>query len=308
MIQYIPHNDIDFSKWDACLDKASNGTIYAYSWYLNNSCEQWDALIEGDYEIIMPLPIRKKMGIAYVFPPSMTQQLGIFSTKQLSEKKVTDFINHIPSKFKYIEINLNHSNRIWSNVFPISDHINLELDLNQTYDTLYANYSENTRRSIKKARKTDIRLWNNGEIKNLTQLFIREKAGKIGKLPDDYYRVLEKISNILIQRNQAQIWEAFIDGDLCAGILFAFCRNKVYFLFSAANATARENFVIPYLIDLYIQEHAEKAMILDFEGSDNKNLARFYKSFGATEKNYQKIIINKLPRLLFSLGRSLKKN
>ena len=308
MIKYLLHKEINYLKWDACINRAYNGNIYAYSWYLNNTCEQWDALIEGDYETIMPLPHRKKMGVHYVFPPSMTQQLGIFSTKQPSEKKVTEFINHIPSKFKYAEINLNHSNSISSKAFSVSDHTNLELNLNQPYDTLFAHYSENTRRNIKKARKTDIRIWNNGDIKNLTQLFIREKAEKINKLPDDYYRVLEKISKLLLQRKQAQIWEAFVDGDLCAGILFAFCRNKVYFLFSASNANARENFAIPHLIDLCIQEHSGKDMILDFEGSDNKNLARFYKSFGATEKNYQKIIINKLPRLFLSFGQALKKN
>ena len=43
------------------------------------SVRTWDALVEDDYVSVMPLPYRKKMGVTYIFPPTMTQQLGVFS-------------------------------------------------------------------------------------------------------------------------------------------------------------------------------------------------------------------------------------
>jgi hypothetical protein len=49
------------------------------------------------------------------------------------------------------------------------------------------------------------------------------------------------------------------------------------------------------LIDSFIREHAGQALTLDFEGSNDPNVARFYKSFGAAECNYYKITINRLP-------------
>ena len=39
-------------------------------------------------------------------------------------------------------------------------------------------------------------------------------------------------------------------------------------------------------------------LVLDFEGSDIKNLAFFYSSFGAREEKYPGIFINRLPKIL----------
>ncbi len=45
------------------MDEAFNGLIYAKSWYLDIVADQWDALVENDYEKIFPLVHRKKYGI-----------------------------------------------------------------------------------------------------------------------------------------------------------------------------------------------------------------------------------------------------
>jgi hypothetical protein len=52
------------------------------------------------------------------------------------------------------------------------------------------------------------------------------------------------------------------------------------------------------IIDQFIRKHAEEKITLDFEGSNIKSLARFYKSFGADELNYLRIKQNNLPGLL----------
>ena len=44
-IEYVLQKDIDLDKWDACIDKASNGLIYAYSYYLDQMSENWDATL-----------------------------------------------------------------------------------------------------------------------------------------------------------------------------------------------------------------------------------------------------------------------
>ncbi len=307
MIHYIRHKDIDFNKWDACIDEAANGIIYGYSWYLDAACEQWDALVEGDYEMVMPLPYRRKMGVSYVFPPTMTQQLGVFGRSLPTTEKVKEFIAQIPSKFKYCEINLNHGNPMEADAYHASVHTNLELDLSRPYEELHAAFSENTRRNLRKSEHVKIRVWKKGNIRNLLQLFKNTKAGEIKTLPDDFYKVVEKVGKLLIERGQAEIWEVSVNVDLCAGVLFAFSHNKAYFLFSAATSAAKENNIMHYLIDKFIKEHAGQDKVLDFEGSDNKNLARFYKSFGATEKNYQKIMVNRLPGALLSLVRKIRK-
>jgi hypothetical protein len=47
-------------------------------WHLDRTAVVWDALVWGDYEFVMPLPVRKKWGIQYVYQPLFCQQLGIF--------------------------------------------------------------------------------------------------------------------------------------------------------------------------------------------------------------------------------------
>ncbi len=52
---------------------------------------------------------------------------------------------------------------------------------------------------------------------------------------------------------------------------------------------------MPFLIDSFIRQNAGKNITLDFEGSNDLNLARFYKSFGSKECAYQQVKINRLP-------------
>ncbi len=307
MIHYVRSKDIKYKKWDRCIEQSLNGNIYANAWYLDSVCEHWDALVEGDYDAVMPLPFRRKMGVNYVFPPTMTQQLGIFSSEIISEQKVQEFIKSIPSKFKYCEINLNHHNPVAANQQRVTIHTNLELNLNLPYAELLKGFSENTRRNLRKTEQVNIRIRKNGDIRNLLKLFKNTKAAEIKALPSDFFQVAEKIGLQLLLNEQAQLWEAAINNDFCAGVLFAFSHNKAYFLFSAATPTAKENNVMHFLINTFIKENAGTDLILDFEGSDNKNLARFYKSFGATEKNYYKIIINRLPGMLFSVAQAMRK-
>jgi hypothetical protein len=307
MIHYVRSKDIKYKKWDRCIEQSANGNIYAYSWYLDCVCEHWDALVEGDYDAVMPLPFRRKIGVNYVFPPTMTQQLGIFGRETISENKVQEFIAHIPPRFKYYEINLNHLNPVPDDKHTVTTHTNLELNLNLPYAELLKGFSENTRRNLRKTEQINIRVWKNGDIRNLLQLFKKSKAAEIKTLPGDFYKVVEKAAGQMINRHQAEVWEVSINVDVCAGVLFAFSHNRAYFLFSAATPAAKENNIMHFLINAFIKENAGTDMILDFEGSDNKNLARFYKSFGADEKNYKKIIINRLPGMLFSLAQAIRK-
>ena len=55
MIKHLTHNMIDKRRWDDCIAKSFNGSVYAWSWYLDIVHPNWEALIENDYERVMPL-------------------------------------------------------------------------------------------------------------------------------------------------------------------------------------------------------------------------------------------------------------
>src|SRR6187431_1007687 len=102
-IQYLSHKEIDKTKWDACIEQASNGLIYPYSFYLDSMSKHWDALVLNDYEAVMPLTWNKKYGFYYLYQPAFTASLGVFG-KSLTKEVIEDFVSMFPSKFKLVEI------------------------------------------------------------------------------------------------------------------------------------------------------------------------------------------------------------
>ena len=88
-IHYLTYQQIIKTKWDACIDKADNGLIYAYSFYLDAMAKHWDALVMNDYEAVMPLTWNKKYSIHYLYQPPFTACLGVFG-KLLTAETVTN--------------------------------------------------------------------------------------------------------------------------------------------------------------------------------------------------------------------------
>ena len=113
MIRYIAHNQIDTQHWDECIAQSPDGLVYAWSWYLDVVHPGWEALIEDDYETVMPLAPGRKFGINYLFQPFFTQKFGVFGKKEVSEAKIKEFLEAIPEKFKFAEFRINRDFRVF---------------------------------------------------------------------------------------------------------------------------------------------------------------------------------------------------
>ena len=295
MIKYLTHKNIDKQKWDDCILKSVNGIIYAYSWYLDVVCEGWEALVEDDYKTVMPLTVGKKFGIPYIYPPFFTQQLGVFATSILSEETVLHFIKSIPSKFRFFEFNLNTFNKLSSTEYHIKSNINCELDLIDSYENLFLKFSSNTKRNVKKAKENDLTITLDVKTEELIEMFRSNRGSSIKNLKTENYNMLKDLVKRCNDKGLAKIVGVRSRNRLCAGSVFVFSKEKIIFLFSASNEEAKENGAMFFLIDHFIRENAQKNLILDFEGSNNLELARFYKSFGSKECTYLQVRKNNLP-------------
>lgn len=308
MIKYLKNDEIDKTRWDKSIRSAFNGIIYAYSWYLDIVCDGWEALIENDYERVFPLTGRKKYGISYLFQPYFTQQLGIFSRSILSAEVVENFLQAIPKKYRYIEINLNTLNKIDSDGFEVTPQLNHELDLINAYDNISKHYSQNTKRNIKKAQKSGLTIMKNQKPDVLIEMFRQNKGREIQHLKDKDYMMLRKLIYTCIYKGLAEIYGAFTDyNELCAGAVFVHSNKKSIFLFSGLDTKGREHSAMFMIIDAYIQDHAHQHLVFDFDGSNDTDLARFYKGFGSTECHYLRIHRNNLPGLVKSAVKMIKK-
>ena len=64
---------------------------------------------------------------------------------------------------------------------------------------------------------------------------------------------------------------------------------------SASNEQGKRSRAMFALIDHIIDKYSDTGLVLDFEGSNIKGVARFFAGFGAEQHDYYNIHINKLP-------------
>lgn len=307
-IRYLKNAEIDKIRWDQCIKESFNGNIYAWSWYLDIVHKNWEALVEGDYERVFPLTGNNRLGINYLFQPFFAQQLGVFSRSILHQEIVKAFLEAIPAHYKFAEIRLNSHNKAVAGSFEVSNHLNHELDLIHSYERLYANYSTNTRRNLRKANDAGLTLMKSIRPESVVELFRPNRGRTISHWNKREYERLIQLTYALIYRGQALVYGAYTpDNELCGGAIFAKSHGKIVFLFSGANNRGKELQALSFLIDSVIREFAPGHYVFDFEGSDQPGLARYYKGFGSKETNYPGIHINRLPLWLRYTVKAIKR-
>lgn len=294
MIQYIEHNKIDKARWDATI--AQWGNIYAYSWYLDVVHPGWEALVEDDYQSVMPLTGAKKFGVHYLFQPYFVQQLGVFSKEALSPGKTEEFLNAIPQKYRFAEIRLNESNTFNNTIQDIEYHRNVVLDLNCDYESIKANYHTNTKRNLSKAQNHNLQIIDTVIPLHVVALFTDNRGALLDKWGDAEYARLTKLTKVAVNHKSAfllGVTEKGVGELLCAAI-FMKTANRITFLFSGLKQEGKDKQAMTFLLDSVIQKYANQPITFDFEGSDDANLARFYLGFGGQEVQYPSYTFNRL--------------
>ena len=294
-IQYLQPHQVDKRAWDACIDRAPNGLIYAYSWYLDAMSTQWDALVLGDYEAVMPLPYRQKWGIHYIYQPFLTAQLGLFG-ERLDKDLLEQFLRAMPRKFRYWDFSLNSGNAYSLDSYPLRPRTNFVLDLSPTYENLAAKYRENTKRNIKRSHTFNLVVKTGVPIDEVVRLN-REQSTQQGQLfGEEEYTSFKRLFATLQQEGKAETYGVYSPaGELTASVVFVYSHNRAYYLLVGNHPNSRALGASHRLIDAFIFNHAGRPMLLDFEGSDIPSLAFFYSSFGATAEPFTALTLNRLP-------------
>lgn len=293
-IEYVPYKEIDFIKWDHCISSASNGLIYGYSYYLDHMAKQWDALIWNDYEAVMPLTWNRKYGIAYLYQPFLTAQLGVFGN-DISQKLLEAFFQAVPSRLRYWDFYLNHKNVFKVDGFHLYGRKNYVLNLDRSYDELSKNYRENIRRNVRKAEQLGCKPILDFDVEEVIGL-ATDQMRRYTKESVENVERFRKLYHYLYSRKQAINYGILsAKNQLIASCIFVFSHNRAYYILVGNHPDGRTIGASHSLIDAFIKDNAAKKMLLDFEGSDIRNLAFFYSSFGAHEENYAAIKMNMLP-------------
>ena len=96
-------------------------------------------------------------------------------------------------------------------------------------------------------------------------------------------------------------------GNSVAAVFFLI-QNNVAVKFSTRTSLGKKLGAGFIMIDHFIKKHSNKNLILDFVGSDIKNIAYFNKGFGAEKKMYSHLYINRLPFPFNKLKKGITKS
>ena len=114
-----------------------------------------------------------------------------------------------------------------------------------------------------------------------------------------HFYKLREIVHQSINKGVGEVYAAFTDqNELCAAAFFIRSNGKGVYLSAVSSEQGKTNRAMFALVDRFINDYSESFLILDFEGSNFENIARFYAGFGASRCTYQQLKINNLPWFL----------
>ncbi|WP_026463974.1 hypothetical protein [Adhaeribacter aquaticus] len=305
MLKYFLNKEIDYKKWDFCIEASNQRIIYALSWYLDIVAPSWSALIleRGDsYYAVMPLPEATKFGITYLYQPLFCQQLGIFSISE--NLKYDEFIDELLKRYSLISsynFNTENSKKL---KFPIDRKLEINkyythhLNLNLSYGRIFKGYDRDRKLNLNRSFKANLTLKTGIEIDPLIRLFKDEVANKInGGVSENAYVILKQVYKVLEEKGMGDVYYTYNQFDeLDSGGLFINYANKIIYLFSAASKSGRKNNGRTLIIDKIAKEYSDQNYVLDFESHPTETaINHVYKGFGSKESPYFQIRYLNLP-------------
>lgn len=294
MISYYRNSEIDRGKWDACVNNSQGAKPYGFSWYLDIMSPGWDALVDGDYSSVFPVPASKKYGIKYIATPVFLQKLGVYSPAVLSGKTIDEFVKFIPDSYRLID--LCTAGKIEDDRFIVTRKANYELDLEVAYEKLREGFSVHCRRNIARAEKEKTEIERDIKPAEIIKLF-RENTGKriTGIRQGDYQR-LSCLMEFCVSNSKGRILGVRDPAKrLVYGIFITEIKGRKTMLFVANSPESRSKRIGYHMVNELARELAGTGVILDFAGSSIPSIVSFMQSFGSRNIPFYRNYCNRLP-------------
>jgi len=283
MIRKLKYESIDFDKYARCLENSEQKNWYAKKEVLDELSGNWEILVYGNYEAILPVPLTKKMGINFVIMPLFCQQLGVFSSKDNSE--INDqFLKALKRNYKIFYYSFNQYNAFSS-----------ILEKRKNYKIPISDYEILRRKKYFKGRKSTTKWAQHLNYKEVELnpeyfYFIENNFKGLPKKTD--IKKLNDYLNFLDKNNSLKLCAAYLD-EVLINIAVLVSEKTEFSLLALINNEAYKkedgaSFLIDKILSHYIHEKN-----FDFMGSNIRGIELFFKSFGAELHDYS-FIQNKM--------------
>ncbi len=296
--QFVTHNNINKEQWDNCVANAANSLVYAQSFYLNKMCPGWDALIGLDYKWVWPIVSRKKYGIAYLYQPHFTQQLGPFFLPGVEMDNWHPAIEVLQKQFIFWELNINFNidAALFKPPFELVSGTNLVLPLNPAFNQLEKNFSNDLTRNVKQAIRSRMEYTTCTDHTLALQTYHMQYKSRMPQLTTANFHQWAGLMTAAALKGMV-LCRKVVDQDngLMAIALFLNDGRRLYNIMNSTTEAGRKSSANHLLLHQLIAEFAGSDLLLDFEGSDLPGVKAFYQNFGGENQPYLKVKYNALP-------------
>ncbi|WP_294283902.1 hypothetical protein [uncultured Chryseobacterium sp.] len=275
MIRRLKYHEIDFDKYTACLENSEQKNWYARREVLDRLSGNWHIMIKGDYEAVMPVHIRRKMGIDFVHMPLFCQQLGVFSKSD--DPGINEaFLEVLRKKYKIFFYSFNEHNKFHK-----------PLEKRKNYIVPVSEYSLLRRKKYFKGRKSTVKMaqhliYKEVEFNSESLNFIKDH---FKGLKDAEWQWLNRYLIFLSENGHLKLCGTF-SADVLINLALLITEDKQLSLLGLVNHEdyKHEN-GSSFLIDKILQQDiGEKPF--NFMGSNIRGIELFFKSFGAELHEY----------------------
>jgi hypothetical protein len=294
MIKFLKNKEINREKWNQAIDNSACPVFYARAQVLDIMCPKWAALVLGDYEAVMPLPIKFKLGILpYIYTPNFIQRLGIFAPKNTSII-LEDFLSGIPSYYLRVELRMHSGyspNK--TTLSKTRERTSFILELKKPINEIEKGFNSDAKKNLRKLKDIPIEVKENFSINKIMELYVQE-YGKLNGIKKQEYENFTKVLEWL--QKQGKVWNVglFENSTLLGAGAFVVDYDTVHYVLGAPTQEGKKIGSTHKLIHVALEKFSLIQKVFDFEGSDIKPVAFFYKKFGSHPTKYLSYKRNKI--------------
>ncbi len=301
-LHYLGVNE--YAKWDALVAVSPQGSLFSKSWWLE--AIGGEIRILGYYEsgrLIagIPLYFERRMGVRVCCMPKLTQTWGVV-VEPLPGKRVNaaahemrilgTFARRLAEERVFFQA-FHPANQNWLpfywNGFRQTTHFTYVLDNLQDLGRVWDGLEQNARTKIRKAQKLGLVVKRCGPelvFNASVQSFERQK--KPHPFSREYF---ERLFNSAKSNDAGECFAAVdSEGRVHDAVLLVWDCKRTYFLAGGGDSSLRNSGGGSLLVWHCLQFAAFRSRVFDFEGSMLEPVQTFFRSFGATQVAYNRIM------------------
>lgn len=259
--------------------------FFSQIWVQDALHPNWVYVLNDQHQILLRLPVVRKFGLKAYLQPLFIRDLDLLA--DLSAAQCHELMACFQKQlFLHVNISLKTSDRQGGQTGKFQ-----KLELSRDIDLLRAGYSENVKRSLKKAKDLQLQ---EISFSDFQSFFIKQKGEDLGNLNAAAWLRLEKLAAAASKKDSFYCCGTYAQKELLAVGLFFKWKKQLYFMKGTLNDQGKKCGALVFLIDAVLEKHVPSFEALDFIGSNQESIAAFYKKFGAVDHRYM-IIKGRVP-------------